>query len=77
MDQKVEEAIKFVHAYAPSIKEWKVLKKELLKALHPSFRKMFSTRDPRTKVSNFNQFENDIVECWKKLTGTELYLGKP
>lgn len=72
MDPKIEEAIKFVHAYAPEINEWKVLKKELLKTLAPNYRKLFSTRDPKTKKPNFNDFEKSISLEWKKISGIEL-----
>ena len=76
MDSKIEEAINFVHSYAPSIKEWKVLKKELLKCLHPNQRKLFSTRDPSTKKIIINQFELSLIDKWKTITGVDLYLGK-
>lgn len=77
MDPKIEEAIKFVHSYAPDIKEWKVLKKELLKFLPSDCRKVFSTRDSLTKKMNFNEFEKTVVDYWKEITGAELYLEKP
>lgn len=77
MDPKIEEAINFVHAYAPGITQWKVLKKELLKFLPASHRKMFSTRDSSTKKMNFNDFERTVAEQWQKITGVELYLEKP
>ena len=76
MDSKIEEAINFVHSYAPSIREWKILKKELLKCLHPNQRKMFSTRNEKTKQLNYNDLEKNIVERWRTITGVELYLDK-
>lgn len=76
MDLKIKDAVDFVHSYASSITEWKTLKKELLRSLHPTARKLFSTRDTKTKVLNFNSLEIEIVEYWKKLTGVDLYLGK-
>lgn len=77
MDAKIEEAIKFVHSYAPDIKEWKILKKELLKFLPTNQRKQFSTRDEKTKEMNFNDLEKSIVERWKTITGISVYLSKP
>jgi hypothetical protein len=65
-----------VYNYAPDIGEWKILKKELLKTLHPDYRKFFSTRDQRTKALNFNDLEKEIVEEWKKIAGVDLYLEK-
>lgn len=77
MDPKIEEAINFVHSYAPDIKEWKILKKELLKFLPVNQRKLFSTRDKKTKEMNFNDLEKSIVERWKIITGMNVYLNKP
>jgi len=77
MDPKVEEVVNFVHSYAPSITEWRVLKKELLKSLPSSHRKLFSTRDNYTKKMNFNDFEKTVIEYWQKIAGVELYLEKP
>lgn len=76
MDPKIIDAVKFVHAYAPDIDDWKILKKELLKSLPPSYRKLFSTRDKKTKEMNFNDLEKSIVESWKTITGTNVYLSK-
>lgn len=76
MNPKIEEAIKFVRAYAPTISEWKILKKELLKSLHPTERKLLSTRDSKTKTLNCNELELEIIARWKELTGVDLYLGK-
>ena len=74
MDPKIEEAIKFVHAYAPEISEWKVLKKELLKAIAPNYRKLFSTRYPKTKKPNFNDFEKSISAKWEQISGIKLII---
>lgn len=76
MDPKIEEAISFVYSYAPDIDEWKVLKRELLKFLPVSQRKLFSTRDEKTKEMNFNELEKSIVERWKTITGVNVYLTK-
>ena len=76
MDQKIDEAVKFIHSYAPHITEWVTLKKELLKLLPADKRKLFSTRDPITKKINFNEFEQTIIEQWKVIAGKELYLSR-
>jgi len=77
MERKVLDAIYFVYSYAPEIREWKVLKKELLKALSSDKRKLFSTRDPRTKKQNLNEFEKDVVSRWEEIAGVEVYLSQP
>jgi len=76
MEQNIDEALKFIHSYAPDISEWVVLKKELLKFLSVDKRRLFSTRDPVTKKLNFNEFEQAIVERWKVIGGKELYLSR-
>jgi len=75
IDQSVEEALDFVKSYGASIREWKVLKQELLRNLSPQKRKLFSRRDPRTKIQNFNEFEKTVVERWKQITGDELIIS--
>jgi hypothetical protein len=72
MDTKVEEALRLVNAYAGSITDWKVLKKELLKNLPFQQRKLFSTRDPLTKKQNFNEFEEVVCKRWKDITGIDV-----
>ena len=72
MDPRIEEALQFIHQYAPQINEWKVLKKELMKCLNPSVRKLFSTRDPMTKKQNFNDIEQWVADRWEIMTGREI-----
>jgi len=69
MNPKILEALKVVHRYAEHIDVWVVIKKELLKNLHPSDRKLFSTRDPITKRQNMNDFERDVIKIWEEMTG--------
>lgn len=76
MDEKVEEVLQFVSSYASSVTEWRVLKKELLRILPPEKRKLFSTRDSKTKAANFNEFEGTVAQRWKEITGVEVYLPR-
>jgi hypothetical protein len=72
MDERIEEALQFIKSYAPEIIEWKILKRELMKCLNPQARKLFSTRDPITKVQNFNEVERTVAVRWKTITGNEI-----
>ncbi len=72
MDERIEEALQFIKSYAPEIKEWKVLKRELMKCLNPQVRKLFSTRDPITKIQNFNEVEQTVADRWRTITGSEI-----
>ena len=72
MNEKIEEALQFIKSYAPDINEWKVLKRELMKCLNPQVRKLFSTRDPITKIQNFNEVEQTVADRWQTITGNEI-----
>ena len=66
------QALKFVHAYAPDINEWKILKRELLNNLPIEKRRLFSRRDKKTKRQNFNEFEKNISTLWEEMSGCKL-----
>jgi gamma-glutamyl phosphate reductase len=72
MDSRIVEALAFVHSYAGHIDDWLVIKKELLKALPPQLRSLFSLRDPVTKKQRTNAFERELAESWSELTGRKV-----
>ena len=76
MDVIVDEALQFISSYAPEIADWKVLKRELLKTLPPPARSQFSTRDPLTKRQNFNDFEKQVTERWREITGVDVIFSR-
>jgi len=76
VSSNLDEALKFVASYAGSAKEWKVIKKELLKFLPPEERKKFSTRDAVTKAANFNEFESEVAKKWADITGNDVIFTK-
>lgn len=63
------EALGLVHSYAGHVDDWLVIKKELLKALPPAERTLFSTRDPVTKKQRTNDFERRVAARWSEMTG--------
>ena len=69
LNENVVGALAFVHSYAGHVDDWLVIKKELLKSLHPDDRTMFSTRDPVTKKQRTNDFERHVAERWSEMTG--------
>jgi hypothetical protein len=75
IDEKVEEALQFIKTYAYDVKEWKKLKQQILLNLPPEKRKLFSTRDPITKVQNFNDFERSVLNRWIEITGSNFILS--
>lgn len=72
MEEKILQALKFVHAYAPNIDEWKILKRELLNNLPIEKRRLFSRRDKKTKRQNYNDFEKNISNLWEEMSGCKL-----
>ncbi len=73
-ESKIYEALDEVFIYAHDVDEWIVIKKELLKLLHPTDRKLFSTRDPITKKQCANEFERVLAERWSGMTGRDVIL---
>lgn len=69
MNPKVVEALEFIHAYAGHVDDWLIIKKELMKTLHPNERQLFSKRHPITKKQQTNDFERQVAESWSKMTG--------
>lgn len=69
INPNVASALAFVHSYAGHVDDWLVIKKELLKALHPDDRTLFSTRDPVTKKQRTNDFERQVAERWSEMSG--------
>ena len=67
-------ALTFVHSYAGHVDDWLTVKKELLRALPPDLRALFSTRDPVTKRQRTNDFERQLVERWSEMTGRPVVL---
>jgi len=65
----IDEALQFVFGYASHIDEWIIIKKEMLKALAPEERKLFSTRHPLTKRQMTNDLERSLAEKWSTLSG--------
>jgi len=65
-------AIDYIHSYAPNIKEWIILKKELLKTLTSDERTLFSVRDPITKKQRTNDLERLLAKLWSVKTNLPL-----
>jgi hypothetical protein len=72
--QRILEEVRFVSSYAGSCDDWVTVKKEVMKGLPPKLRKNFSTRDPKTKEQSLNNFEKNIINYYKEITGIALVL---
>lgn len=75
MDKVYMDAIETVISYAGDVTDWLVIKKEVLKRLKSSDRKVFSTRHPKSKKHTLNDFELEVIRVWKELTGNTLELA--
>ena len=55
--------------------DWVEIKKLVMKQVAPSHRKVFSRRDQKTKNHPpLNQFENEMKDLYKEISGVELVL---
>jgi len=72
--ERILEEVRFVSSYTGSCDDWVTVKKEVMKGLPPKLRKNFSTRDPKTKEQSLNNFEKNIINYYKEITGISLVL---
>ena len=72
MMQLIDEQINNAISYDLFFDDWLSMKKYLLRSLPADVRSHFSTRDPKTKKQNLNEFEIEIIKRYKKLTGKEI-----
>lgn len=73
--EKIVELIKEIGPYYKG-HDWLVIKKYLLRYLHPSIRKNFSTRENKTKKHTINEFESIIIDLYYKIFQVKLVLDE-
>ena len=71
---RVIEQVKFVASYVDDCDDWVLIKKEVMRGIPSDLRKHFSTRDPKTKEQQPNDFEKELINYYKQITGIELVL---
>ena len=71
---RIIEQIDFVASYAEDCDDWVTIKKQIMRGIPSQLRKNFSTRDPLTKEQSLNQFEQQVINYYRDLTGTSLVL---
>ena len=72
--EKIFEQVKFVSSYVGDCDDWVTVKKQVMLNLPPVLRKSFSTRDPKTKEQWLNDFEKELINYYRELTGVDLIL---
>jgi len=72
--KQIFESVDFVSSYVGDCNDWVTIKKQIMRGIPSRLRKNFSTRDPITKEQNINQFEKDVINYYKELTGMNLIL---
>ena len=71
----VEEVFKRTANLRLNCDDWVEIKKLVMKQVAPSHRKVFSRRDQKTKNHPpLNQFENEMKDLYKEISGVELVL---
>jgi len=71
---RVIEELTLISTVAGSESNWMFIKRQLLLSLPPHMRKLFSTRDAKTKMQTLNGFEVKIIELYEDMTGIRLEL---
>ena len=71
---RVLEELTLIATVAGNENNWISIKKQLLLSLPPKLRKLFSTRDAKTKRQSLNIFENHLIDMYEKMTGIRLEL---
>lgn len=70
--EQIMEVLILYTSQSESLDDWMDVKKLILKSIHPNNRRLFSRRDEKTKIPNFNEFEEEIVNLWEEITGNRL-----
>lgn len=63
MNEKISELLEDLNEYYKD-NNWLIVKKFLLKYLHPDIRKKFTTRHHKTKKHTLNSFEEEIIKYY-------------
>ena len=72
--ERIEKEIAIAIYHGLKFDDWVSMKKYLLRSIPSRMRSNFSTRDPKTKKQNMNEFEYDLVERYQAMTGKILRL---
>ena len=71
---RVIEELTLISTVAGGESDWMFIKRQLLLSLPPTMRKLFSTRDAKTKKQALNNFEMQIINLYEDMTGIRLEL---
>ena len=72
--ERIIDELVFIAGYGSQDGQWMPVKKYLLLSIPSEMRKMFSTRDPKTKKQSLNEFEKVVIDIYEDLTGIGLRL---
>ncbi len=71
---RVIEELTLISTVAGNQSDWMFIKRQLLLSLPSHMRKLFSTRDAKTKKQALNMFELQLIELYEEMTGIRLEL---
>lgn len=71
---RVIEELTLISTVAGDQSDWMFIKRQLLLSLPSHMRKLFSTRDAKTKKQALNMFELQLIELYEEMTGIRLEL---
>jgi len=67
-------AIDDVSSFVGDCDDWVTIKKEIMKLLPSKMRSSFSRRHPITKEQQTNNFELELINYYKDITGIDLVI---
>jgi hypothetical protein len=73
--EKIEELILEIGAFYEG-NDWLVVKKYILKYLHPTIRKNFSTRNAKTKKHTLSLYDKEVIDLYYEHFKVRLILNE-
>jgi hypothetical protein len=74
IDERIISQIHDVSEYAEDCDDWVTIKKEIMKGIPSSMRSNFSRRDSITKNQVPNDFDLEVINYYKDITGIQLVI---
>ena len=70
--ERVQQQIREVASYVGDCDDWVTVKKEIMRGIPSALRSKFSRRHPITKEQQPNDFDRQVINYYREITGVEL-----
>jgi len=72
ISDRIIEQIHEVASYVGDCDDWVTVKKEIMRGIPSTLRSKFSRRHPITKEQQPNDFDREVINYYREVTGVEL-----